>query len=157
MLMHPPPRFGDRLDPHPEWGFSVREQEFLELVHRHRVTLVCSAHALLFDQHLHRGTRFLVSGGGGTALCSHLRGGMCASDDGLPADRGSLFHAVRIVVGEAGEVSGRVLQAFDPVAGRARLTFGDRIRPAAGAPSAAAAAAPTPPAAPRRPPAGTHR
>jgi hypothetical protein len=51
---------------------------------------------------------------------------MCASDDGLPADRGSLFHAVQIVVGEAGEVGGRVLQAFAPVDGPARLTFGDR-------------------------------
>jgi hypothetical protein len=123
--MHPPPRFGDRLAPHPEWGFGVGEREFLDLVRRHRVTLVCSAHALVFDQHVHDGARFVVSGGGGTALCSHLRG-VCASDDGLPADRGSLFHAVQIVVREAGEVSGRVLQAFAPVDAPARLIFGGR-------------------------------
>jgi hypothetical protein len=46
-------------------------------------------------------THFVVSGGGGTALCSHFR----------DAD---------------GAISGRVLQAFDPVDGRARLTFGTR-------------------------------
>jgi 3',5'-cyclic AMP phosphodiesterase CpdA len=118
VLMHPPPRFGDRLAPHPEWGFSVLEDEFLALVRRHRVTLVCSAHALLFDTHVHDGTRFVVSGGGGTGVCSHLRG-ICASDDGLPEDRGALFHAVQITVDAAGGVTGRVHQAF----GGVRLTF----------------------------------
>ncbi len=39
---------------------------------------------------------------------------------------GSLFHAVQIVVREAGEVSGRVLQAFAPVDAPARLIFGGR-------------------------------
>ena len=120
VLLHPPPRFGDRLAPHPEWGFSVGERDFLDLVRRHRVTLVCSAHALLFDQHVHEGIRFVVSGGGGTGVCSHLRG-ICASDDGRPEDRGALFHAVQITLGESGAVTGRVLQAF----GSARITFGD--------------------------------
>ena len=127
VLMHVPPHLDGRFTPHPEWGFSVREPAFLELVRRHRVELVCCAHALLFDHLVHRGTRFVVSGGGGTALCSHLRG-VCAEGPGRPEDRGALFHAVEITVTEAGAVSGRVLQAFDPVDGHARLTFGDRER-----------------------------
>ena len=121
VLLHPPPQFGDRYLPHPEWGFSVREQQFLDLVQRHRVALVCSAHALLFDHHIHRGTHFVVSGGGGSAICSHLRG-VCAGE-GPPQERGALFHAVHITISERGAVSGRALQAFHPD-GPARLTFG---------------------------------
>jgi hypothetical protein len=118
VLMHAPPAFGGRFAPHPEWGFDIREAEFLELVRRHRVALVCCAHALLFDQHVHDGTRFVVSGGGGTGLRSHLRG-VCAAGEGRPEDRGALFHAVQIIVTEAGAISGRVLQAF----GDARISF----------------------------------
>jgi hypothetical protein len=127
VLMHIPPHLGGRYAPHPEWGFSLGEPAFLELVGRHHVELVCCAHALLFDQHLRDGTRFVVSGGGGTALCSHLRG-VCTPGPGHPEDRGALFHAVQLTVTEAGAVSGRVLQAFDPVDGHARLTFGDQSR-----------------------------
>jgi putative acetyltransferase len=123
VLMHAPPALGGRFEPHPEWGFTVLEREFLALVERHRVALVCCAHALFFDTFVHRGTRFVVSGGGGTALCSHYHG-VCAAGEGRPEDRGALFHAVQIVVDEAGAVSGRVLQAFEPDAGRARITFG---------------------------------
>jgi hypothetical protein len=122
---HAPPHFGGRYAPHPEWGFDIREQAFLELVRRHDVKLVCSAHALLFDHHVHDGTHFVVSGGGGTALFSHLRG-VCAAGEGRPEDRGALFHAVEITVAENGAISGRVLQAFDPVDGHARLRFGDQ-------------------------------
>ena len=127
VLMHIPPHLGGRYAPHPEWGFSLGEPAFLELVGRHHVELVCCAHALLFDQHLRDGTRFVVSGGGGTALCSHLRG-VCTLGPGHPEDRGALFHAVQLTVTEAGAVSGRVLQAFDPVDGHARLTFGEDSR-----------------------------
>ena len=91
--MHAPPAFDGRFAPHPEWGFNVREQEFLDLVRRHDVGLVCCAHALLFDHHVHDGTHFVVSGGGGTGLCSHFRG-ICAAGEGRPEDRGALFHAV---------------------------------------------------------------
>jgi hypothetical protein len=42
------------------------EAEFLDIVRRDEVDLVCCAHALLFDQHVHEGTRFVTSGGGGT-------------------------------------------------------------------------------------------
>jgi hypothetical protein len=118
VLMHAPPRFGGRWAPHPEWGFGVREREFLDLVRRHRVGLLCCAHALAFDHHVHDGTHVVVSGGGGTAICSHLRG-VCAPGDGPPEDRGGLFHAVELTIGEAGAVSGRVHQAF----GAVRLTF----------------------------------
>lgn len=118
VLMHAPPRFGGRFAPHPEWGFNLREPEFLELVRRHGVGLVCCAHALLFDHHVHDATRFVTSGGGGTGLCSHFRG-ICTEGEGNPEDRGALFHAVQIAVGEDGAISGRVLQAF----GGARFEF----------------------------------
>ena len=71
----------------------------------------------------------MTSGGGGTALCSHFRG-VCTPGDGRPEDRGALFHAVAITVAERSAISGRVLQAFDPVDGRARLRFGDEPGPA---------------------------
>jgi Calcineurin-like phosphoesterase len=122
ILMHAPPSFGGRFAPHPEWGFNLREPEFLALVRRHDVDLVCSAHALFFDHHVDHGTHFVVSGGGGSGLCSHFRG-VCAAGEGSPEDRGALFHAVEITITEAGEVSGRVLQAFDPVDGHARISW----------------------------------
>jgi hypothetical protein len=124
VLMHAPPHFGGRYAPHPEWGFNIREREFLELVGRHDVGLVCCAHALLFDHHVHDGTQFVVSGGGGTGLCSHFRG-ICSAGEGHPEDRGALFHAVEITVADEGAISGRVLQAFDPVDGHARFEIGD--------------------------------
>jgi hypothetical protein len=40
--------------------------------------------------------------------------------------RRALFHAVQITVTADGAISGRVLQAFDPVDGHARFTFGDQ-------------------------------
>jgi Calcineurin-like phosphoesterase len=123
VLMHCPPHFGGRFTPHPEWGFDIRESEFLGLVREHGVKLVCCAHALFFDHFSHDGTQFVVSGGGGTALCSHFRG-VCAGGDGRPEDRGALFHAVHITVDADGAIHGRVLQAFEPVDGRARIAFG---------------------------------
>ena len=118
VLMHAPPAFGGRFEPHPEWGLGVREEEFLEIVRRHEVALVCCAHALFFDHHVRDGTQFVVSGGGGTGLCSHVRG-ICTAGDGRPEDRGALFHAVEIVVEEDGAMSGRVHQAF----GGVRMAF----------------------------------
>lgn len=123
VLMHCPPHFEGRFAPHPEWGFAIREHEFLEVVRHHGVQLVCCAHALMFDHHVRDGTHFVVSGGGGSALCSHFRG-VCAPGEGPPEDRGALFHAVQVTVAEDGAISGRVLQAFDPVDGHARFGFG---------------------------------
>jgi hypothetical protein len=125
VLMHAPPRFDGRYAPHPEWGFNVRESAFLDLVRRHDVMLVCCAHALLFDHHVRNGTHFVVSGGGGTGLCSHFRG-ICTPGEGHPEDRGALFHAVEITITEDASVSGRVLQAFDPIDNHARFSFGDQ-------------------------------
>ena len=113
VLMHCPPAFDGRFEPQPEWGFAD-EERFLEIVRRHQVDLVCCAHALLFDQHVRDGTRFVVTGGGGTGLCSHFRG-ICTPGDGRPEDRGALFHAVEIVVQEDGAMTGRVHQAFGGV------------------------------------------
>jgi hypothetical protein len=87
------------------------------------VKLVCCAHGLAFDTHVHDGVRFVMSGGGGSGLCSHYRG-ICTAGPARPEDRGSLYHAVEITIGEAGGVSGRVIQAFAPVGASARFGFG---------------------------------
>jgi Calcineurin-like phosphoesterase len=111
VLMHCPPAFDGHFAPHPEWGFNLGEREFLDVVERHGVSLVCCAHALLFDHHVHDGTHFVTSGGGGTGLCSHFRG-ICTAGEGRPEDRGALFHAVEITIAEDGSISGRAHQAF---------------------------------------------
>ena len=121
VLMHMPPHLDGFFAPHEEWGFRRREAEFLELVREHRVGLVCCAHGLAFATTVRDGTRFVMSGGGGTGLCSHLRG-ICTAGDGRPEDRGALFHAVELTVAADGRVCGRVLQAFAPL-GEARITF----------------------------------
>ena len=121
VLMHMPPHLDGRYAPHADWGFRRPEREFLELVRRHGVALVCCAHGLAFDHVVRDGVHFVMSGGGGTGICSHM-GGICTQGDGRPEDRGALFHAVALEISPAGAVSGRVLQAF---AGRAaRITFG---------------------------------
>jgi Calcineurin-like phosphoesterase len=126
VLMHMPPNLDGRFEPHPEWGFSRREDEFLGLLREHGVALVCCAHGLAFDHHVHGGIRFVMSGGGGTGLCSHLRG-ICTAGDGYPEDRGGLFHAVEMTVTEAGAVSGRVIQAFEAPDASPRLAFGPGV------------------------------
>jgi hypothetical protein len=109
--MHMPPYLDGRFAPHAEWGFKQREREFLALLRSHNVKLVCCAHGLAFDEHVHDGIRFIMSGGGGTGLCSHFRG-VCTEGPGHPEDRGALYHAVEITISEAGATSRRVLQAF---------------------------------------------
>lgn len=111
ILMHMPPSLGGHFAPHPEWGFSQYEDEFLDLLRLYRVDLVCCAHGLAFDTVMHEGTRFVMSGGGGSGLCSHFRG-ICTEGAGRPEDRGAVFHAVEIRITEAGKISGRLIQAF---------------------------------------------
>jgi hypothetical protein len=123
VFMHMPPHLDGRFAPHAEWGFRQREAEFLALLRAHGVKLVCCAHGLAYDETVHDGIRFVMSGGGGTGLCSHFRG-VCTEGAGRPEDRGSLYHAVEITVFEAGAISGRVIQAFDR-AGEARIRFED--------------------------------
>jgi hypothetical protein len=124
VLMHIPPHSNGHYAPHPEWGFNVAEQEFLDIIDRHHVKLVCCAHGLSFDHHISNGTRYVMSGGGGTALCSHLHG-VCTPGPAPPEDRGGLFHAVQITVTENGAVAGHVHQAFAPPGSPPRITFGD--------------------------------
>ena len=112
VLMHQPPHLAGHYAPHADWGFKRGEVEFLEIVQRHGVRLVCCAHGLAFDHTVHDSVHFVMSGGGGTGLCSHMRG-VCTEGEGRPEDRGSLFHAVVVEIAEEGGVSGRVIQAFD--------------------------------------------
>ena len=119
VLMHMPPNLYRHYAPHEEWGFRQLEREFLALLHDHAVGLVFCAHGLAFDDHVRGGVRFVMSGGGGTGLCSHFRGA-CTAGEGHPEDRGALFHAVVFEIADSGEVSGRVLQAFDSLGAKVR-------------------------------------
>jgi hypothetical protein len=124
VLTHMPPHLDGHYAPHTDWGFKQREQEFLDLLQTHHVNLVVSAHGLAFDHHVHEGIHFVMSGGGGTGLCSH-RTGICSEGAGRPEDRGALFHFVELTVHAHGAVSGRVVQAFAGRAAPARISFGD--------------------------------
>ena len=125
VLMHMPPHLDGHFAPHPEWGFEQGEDAFLALLEKYRVGLVCCAHGLAFDTHVRNGVRFVMSGGGGTGICSDYRG-VCAEGAAYPEDRGALFHVVEITVSEGGDLTGRVIQAFDPDPASARIRFGAR-------------------------------
>lgn len=43
VLKHMPPSMDAHFEPHPEWGFTGREQQFFDLLHEHRVRLVLCA------------------------------------------------------------------------------------------------------------------
>jgi hypothetical protein len=124
VLMHMPPFMNGHYAPHANWGFRRGEREFFTLLADHRVRLVCCAHGLAFDEHVHNGVRIVMSGGGGSGLCSHRRG-ICTTGDDRPEDRGALFHAVAITMGADGRVAGRVIQAFAADPADARMSFGD--------------------------------
>jgi Calcineurin-like phosphoesterase len=117
VLMHMPPYHDGHFAPHVNWGFGRHEPEFHAILARHAVKLVCCAHGLAFDQHVRDGVCFVMSGGGGSGLCSHLRG-ICTEGDGSPEDRGSLFHFVEVTIAGDGAISGRVVQAFAGVDSR---------------------------------------
>jgi hypothetical protein len=118
VLLHAPPHLDGHYAPQPECGFRQGEPEFLEIIRRHDVNLVCCAHGLGFDHHCRDGVRFVMTGGGGAALYLSYR-------DAGGRDRGALFHAVEITLTETGAVSGRVFQAFAPPGSAAPFTFGD--------------------------------
>ena len=117
VLLHAPPHLDGHYAPQPECGFRQGEPEFLDILRRHEVELVCCAHGLGFDHHVRDGVRFVMSGGGGAALYLSYR-------NARSPDRGALFHAVEITVTEAGAVRGRVLQAFAPRDSPPPFTFG---------------------------------
>ena len=117
VLLHAPPHLDGHYAPQPECGFRQGEPEFLDILRRHGVELVCCAHGLGFDHHVRDGVRFVMSGGGGAALYLSYR-------NARSRDRGALFHAVEITLTEAGAVRGRVLQAFAPRDSPPPFTFG---------------------------------
>jgi hypothetical protein len=67
-----------------------------------------------------------MSGGGGSGVCSHFRG-VCTEGPGRAEDRGSVYHALEITTTEAGDVWGRVIQAFAQ-SGESRFRFGTAPR-----------------------------
>jgi hypothetical protein len=56
VLMHAPPYLDGHFAPHADWGFRLQEGEFLALLSEHGVKLVCCAHGLAFDTHMHDGS-----------------------------------------------------------------------------------------------------
>jgi len=117
VLLHAPPHLDGHYAPQPECGFQPGEPEFLDIIRRHGVKLVCCAHGLGFDQHVHDGVQLVMSGGGGVALYLSYR----EADGG---NRGALFHAVEITLTEAGDVHGRVFEAFAPPGSAPPFAFG---------------------------------
>jgi Calcineurin-like phosphoesterase len=117
VLSHAPPHLDGHYAPQPECGFRQGEREFLDIIRRHDVKLVCCAHGLGFDHHVRDGIRFVMTGGGGAALYRSYR-------DAGP-DRGALFHAVEVTLTETGAVSGRVFRAFAPRESPPPFTFAD--------------------------------
>lgn len=118
VLLHAPPHLDGHYAPQPECGFRQGEPEFLEIIRRHGVKLVCCAHGLGYDHHVRDGIRFVMSGGGGAALYQSYR-------DVASRDRGAVFHAVEVTVAENGSVRGRVFQAFAPPGSAPPFSFGD--------------------------------
>jgi hypothetical protein len=118
VLLHAPPHLDGHYAPQPECGFRQGEAEFLDIIRRHGVKLVCCAHGLGFDHHVRDGVRFVMSGGGGSALYLSYR-------DAATRERGALFHAVEITLERSGAVSGRVFQAFAPRDSAPPFTFAD--------------------------------
>jgi hypothetical protein len=118
VLLHAPPHLGGHYAPQPECGFRQGEPEFLDIIRRHGVRLVCCAHGLGYDHHVRDGVRFVMSGGGGAALYLSYR-------DAATSDRGALFHAVEVTVQDSGAVCGRVFQAFAPPGAAPPFTFSD--------------------------------
>jgi calcineurin-like phosphoesterase family protein len=123
VLTHMPPSMGGHYAPHDDWGFTHFEDEFFALLEQHAVKLVCCAHGLAFDEHVHRGVRVVMSGGGGTGLASDFRG-ITTDGKGRPEDRGALFHVVVVEVSAAGEVTGGAIQAFAERDAPPRIAFG---------------------------------
>jgi len=115
VLMHAPPHLDGHYAPQAECGFRQGEPEFLDTIRRHDVKLVCCAHGLGFDHHIHDDIRFVMTGGGGAALYLSYRN--------AGRDRDALFHAVEITLTESGAVHGRVFQAFAPRGSPAPLSF----------------------------------
>lgn len=114
VLMHMPPNLNNHYAPHPEWGFSRLEREFLDIVKTHRVRLVCCAHVVAYDYYVYDGIPLVVSGGGGWGLCSHY-GGCQSLAMGTPGQRGSFYHFVQVSVDKSGAISGRVIPAFQGI------------------------------------------
>jgi hypothetical protein len=106
VLSHAPPHLGGHYAPQQECGFRQNEAEFLAIVDRHRVGLVCCAHGLGYDHHVHHGTRYVMSGGGGAAVFLSYR-------ETGHADRAGIFHAVEVTL-HGGMASGQAFQAFAP-------------------------------------------
>jgi Calcineurin-like phosphoesterase len=117
VLTHAPPHLNGHYAPQSECGFRQGEPEFIDIIRRHDVKLVCCAHGLGFDHHVRDGIRFVMTGGGGAALYLSYRN--------AGHDRGALFHAVEITVTASAAVHGRVFQAFAPPASPPPFVFGD--------------------------------
>jgi len=109
IFMHIPPDLDGHYAPHDDWSFSQGKQEFLSIIKKHNVRLVCCAHIIAYDYHVDDGISYVVSGSGGWGLCSHY--GVCTNTG--PPNRGAFYHFVELTIHQSGEITGRLVKAFD--------------------------------------------
>jgi hypothetical protein len=110
VFMHMPPHFSGRFHPHEEWGFTHHESDFLEIITRNRVSLVCCAHVLCYDFHVYEGIPFVTTGGGGWGICTHLGAGCTVS---RAPGRGVFYHYATVSIEANGRLSGGVVRACE--------------------------------------------
>ena len=105
VFMHIPPYLENEFYWKPGMaGFKDQEAQFRDMVERHGVKMVASAHNQCFNRCSRNDVEYVVSGGGGWEVpywqdTSHL-----------PPQRGLFFHFVLVTVGESGEITGDVIK-----------------------------------------------
>lgn len=110
LLMHMPPNLNKHYTPVPEWGFTKNEKEFLNIVKANKIKMICCAHVIAYDYYVYDNIPYVVSGGLGWGL--HDGFGYLW---GTPPHRGAFYHFVAVTVSKDGEISGRIIRAFDSV------------------------------------------
>ena len=104
VFMHLPPSLDDHY-PDP-FGFTLHEGEFLDLIRKYNVKMVCCAHLLCFDYHVHDGVAYIISGGGGWGIFDEISN---------PPHRGNFYHFVELTIEKSGAVSGCVYRTSEGI------------------------------------------
>jgi hypothetical protein len=120
---HVPPNMADHYSPVGHCGFSVREPEYINLLHSYDVRLVCSAHVTAYDYHRFGVFDVVVSGASGF---SQLMYGPPVQIH--PPYRGNFHHFVEISVEESGQIGGRLYRAFQGTRDLEAYRFGTARR-----------------------------
>ncbi len=128
IMMHMPPNLNGHYEPRSgeEWGFKHHEKQFLSILKKYKVSLVCCSHIIGYDYYNYEGIKFVVSGNAGYAIDfdfgrSHREG--YAIMPGVPPHRGSFYHFLKITVNINGQISGKIYRAFEGVTPDAKFGF----------------------------------